>query len=159
VKMILEAGESANTHTVVGKLREIKNEFKVTNLENICKIQKLSNYEKYVLQDNTKIVISSGADPVYKGGAIHNYMLYNSEYMGKYQPISSGNKVAWYYTLGAYLESFAFVPGDFPMEIDPPEVDYERQFETLIIKPLERILECIGIKGLTPSLIIDNAVW
>jgi hypothetical protein len=78
--------------------------------------------------------------------------------MNKYSRIKSGDKVKFYYTTGNQLDVFAFLPGSFPIEI-APKVDYEIQFEKMILEPLNKLIKILGYEPLSSNLCYSEALW
>jgi hypothetical protein len=53
---------------------------------------------------------------------------------------------------------FAYIPGNYPAEINPPEVNYDYMFEKSVLKQLNAILESLGLATLKASLITYNSL-
>lgn len=160
VHFILEMGrENFDLQKLIKKLRDVKTNCKNTDIQNICKIERISKYEQYVISDKKEMVVAKGANPHLKGACYHNFKLYNSEYLSKYQPIKSGSRVCWYYTENSAVDSFSFIPGELPMEIDPPAINFNMQFETMIIAPLNTILKALDVEKLTGNLVVETGLW
>lgn len=160
VYFILEMGkENFNLMNLIKKLREVKEACKITDIQNMCTIERISKYEQYVISDKGQMMVAKGAKPHIKGACYHNFKLYNSDYLSKYQPIKSANRVCWYYTIDSIVDSFSFIPGQMPMEIEPPAMNFNLQFETMIISPLNTILKALGIEKLTGNLVIETGIW
>ena len=153
IEFIMGSGANVNNNELLLKLRAIKNEFDTVPLEYICKIERISNYEKWILNDSTKLEFLEGAKPHAKGAGYHNYLLKHSDYMNKYELIKSGTKVHWYYCTSGMTESFAFLTGNVPKEIKPPH-NANKQYEKVLLGPLNNILKAINIPALNASLIL-----
>lgn len=150
---IMDSGANVNTNDLLSRLRAIKDEFNTVPLEYICKIERISSYEKWVLNDTTKLEFLEGAKPHVKGAGYHNHLLKHSKYKNKYQMVRTGIKVHWYYCTSGATESFSFLTGNIPEEIKPP-VNIRKQYETVLLGPLNRIFVAMGIPALNASLIL-----
>ncbi|MDE6740161.1 MAG: hypothetical protein K2K07_13855, partial [Lachnospiraceae bacterium] len=96
-----------------------------------------------------------------KGAGIANFMLNkpeNKNYKAKYNKIRTRDKVKFYYTTDPNYPVFAFLPGEFPLEYAPP-IDYNKQFENLILTPLNKVLAILKHPELTPDLCFTTALF
>lgn len=158
VEFIMGSGSNINNNELLSRLRAIKSEFDTVPLEYICKIERISNYEKWILNDTTKLEFMDGAKPHVKGAGYHNFLLKHSEYKNKYQMIRTGTKVHWYYCTSGATGSFSFLTGSVPEEIKPP-VNLKMQYEKVLLGPLNNILKAINIPSLNASLILYPAAF
>jgi hypothetical protein len=117
----------------------------------------MSDYEKYVLEDKKKIVLADKCPVHNRGSAIYNNKLLNSKLKSKYKLIKSGDKVKWYYTKDNN-GVFAFLPNNFPYEIGP-EIDYDAQFNKIIIQPLNRFIILLGLPEIPSQLIYAHSLF
>lgn len=148
---------------VVQKIKEIKKRFEVQDPNEITMTLSLSDYDKYVLNDKSKnIVFNTSITVPYhaKAAARYNNALYNAakKYRSKYQMIHSGDKVKVYYIKGMTGEAFAFLPNNYPLEFAPP-MDMDEQFKRLILDPLNRYNEALGLKPVTNNFTYSNPLW
>ena len=72
--------------------------------------------------------------------------------------IHSGDKIKIYYIKGAPGEAFAFLPNNYPIEF-APEMDKDEQFKRLILDPLNRYNEALGLKPVTNNFTYTNPLW
>jgi intein/homing endonuclease len=95
-----------------------------------------------------------------KAAAKYNNMLHNtaSKYKSKYNFIHSGDKIKLYYIKQTREEekknpnaAFAFLPGNFPSEFAPP-IDTDKQFNLLILGPLNRFIVAMGYPEVRENL-------
>jgi len=92
-----------------------------------------------------KLEIVKGAHFSVKAAAAHNYLLSkDSEHRMKYDFIKSGTKVKYYYTKDPNYKVFAYVPGEYPIEI-APEIDYNMQFEKCMLSIINRFVKVLGM--------------
>jgi hypothetical protein len=137
---------------LISLIKDIKKEFKLSNIEKISMSRGISDYNKFVINDVDDFVLNKGCPIHVRAGAYHNYLLNQDKRMkGKYELINSGTKVKWYHSLDQGCDVFAFRPGNFPAEF-APKINIEGQFRSTIIDPLNRIIVPAGLPPLNPSL-------
>jgi hypothetical protein len=136
---------------LVSLIKEIKKEFKLSNIEKISMSRGISDYRKFVLNDTEKFELSSGCPIHVRAGGYHNYLLNQNGMKGKYELIGAGGKVKWYHAQDDFCNVFAYKPGNFPVEF-APKINIEQQFQATIIDPLNRIIVPAGLPPLNPSL-------
>jgi hypothetical protein len=135
----------------VGLIKEIKKEFKFSNIEKISMSRGISDYKKFVLDDIESMSLNKGCPIHVRAGAHHNYLLQQNGLKGKYELITAGNKVKWYHAQDDFCDVFAYKPGNYPNEF-APKMDIEKQFQATILDPLNRIIVPAGLPPLNPSL-------
>lgn len=135
----------------VGLIKEIKKEFKFSNIEKISMSRGISDYKKFVLDDIESMSLNKGCPIHVRAGAYHNYLLQQNGLKGKYELITAGNKVKWYHSQDDFCDVFAYKPGNYPNEF-APKMDIEKQFQSTILDPLNRIIVPAGLPPLNPSL-------
>lgn len=158
---ILSEGSNLRTHGLLGRISKIKDEFSIINIEDICITEKVNNYDKFVLNDTTEFEIGPNCKPHTRGAALYNYLLYNhsgGKYRSKYNFISSGQRVKYYYTTDGDKGAFGFIGGVYPFEF-ARACDYDKQFEKVILGPLNKILEAIGFQTLDSELILYPSIF
>jgi hypothetical protein len=144
-------GGEATIKSIIDMMSVIKDEFKVVPIEMISKYERISNYEKTVINDTSGIELASGAKPHIKGAAMYNYMIKNSKYASKYERIRSGDRVHFYYT-DTDIGSFSFLSGSCPIEIAPP-INIDEQFDSVFLGALNNILKVLDMPKVTPDLL------
>lgn len=150
-----------NNPELVGLIKDIKREFKMSNIEKISMSRGISNYKKFVLNDTDGFELNKGCPIHVRAGAYHNYLLnQDSRLKQKYQLIQGGDKIKWYHSVDDGMNNnFGYKPGEYPIEI-APKIDYERQFQSTIIDPLNRIIIPAGLPPINPSLAYTvGALW
>lgn len=154
INYIMEHGNNIDEYKLSVMIKNIKEQFKKVNIEEICKTERVGDYDKFVANDTTFLEFRPNAGAHVKGAGFYNYSLYRQtdEMKAKYQHISLGTKVRWYYTKikSDVVDSFSFHPGSYPEEFAPP-IDYDIQFEKNFLNPLNTILLAMGIKQLDPE--------
>lgn len=145
IKFIIEKGKNFDTTVFMNKIKALKSDFKLQNIENISLSRNVNDYEKYVLNDRNGLELESKCPIHVKAAAIHNYKLNNSKYKSKYNLIKSGNKIKYYYVKdeSKSWEVFGYAQGNFPAEI-APNFDYDLMFSNCILDPINRFMEALG---------------
>jgi len=155
-KMILDffmkRGNSLDIEELTSMLKKVKDEMKTLPIEQICKAERVGDYEKFVIQHVNNIEFGSGAKPHYKGAGLYNHLLEKHGLKGKYDMIKTGAKVCFYYTDKCPIEAFSFFYGEYPIEI-APNVNYDIQFSKNILTPVNNLLSVMKIKPLDINLI------
>jgi DNA polymerase elongation subunit (family B) len=157
LKLELSKGKDLKYGEVVQKLRDFKKEFMLQDPENISKQQTIGDYEKYVLEDKKEIKLADKAQANNQSAAVHNYLLQNSKYKSKYNLIKTGDKIKWYYAHGDY-EIFGFLPNNYPYEF-ALSVNYDKQFEKMIVEPFNRFIEPLGFNPIPGNLIYSKSLF
>ena len=107
---------------------------------------KISDYDKYVLVDRGGLRFKKRIPIHVRAGAIYNFMLNeNFKYKNKYNLIKSGDKVKFYYvkTDNTSMNVFGFLQGSYPLELNPPEFDYNLMFRKNYLEPINDILKVL----------------
>jgi len=154
---IFKEGKALNYAQVIKKLKDIKKEFCMQPTDDIAKAQSLGDYEKYVLDDRKQILLADKCPMNNRAAAIYNYSLFNSKYKSKYNSVKTGEKIKFYYAKNQY-GIFGFQPGNFPYEF-APELDYDLQFEKIIIEPFNRFFEILGFNAIQSNLVYNIGLF
>ena len=139
-------------------LKDIKRQFRLANVDQICFSRKVNNYQKYIVNDYEQFEIASKCPIGVRSAGYHNYLLNNSGLKGKYQPLGNGEKCKMYFSTDNSCDVFAFAPGDYPYEF-APKIDYDRQFEKTILDPINRVVTAMGFKGFNRNLIYTTSLF
>lgn len=132
---------------------DLKNEFKLSNIEKISQNTKISDYNKFIINDTNEFVIAKKCPAHIRGGGYYNYLLNkNPKLKEKYNIVKSGDKARWYYTKDNFCNVFSYLPGNFPYEFAPP-IDHDMQFAKTIIAPLNHIIIPTGSQSINESLV------
>lgn len=159
----ISIGEKISYDAIIRKLKDIKSQFVIQSPNEICKGFTMSDYEKYVKDDKHAVELFTGVTcPMHvRGAAKYNYMLYNpaKKYKTKYNFVKKGDKVKFYYIANTNGdEVFSFLPNEFPIEF-APKMDYDMQFEKLMLEPLNRIIVACGFQPVPPTLTYSVGLW
>ena len=141
---IITTNKTIDFQSLVEKIKTVKEEFLLERIENISISSDISDYDRYVLNDRDDIQIKKNTPVPIRGASIYNYLLNQNEiYKKKYFLIKTGDKIKYYLTKDKDINVFSFLNGNFPIEINPPEYDYEQMFSKTFLKPLNQILNLI----------------
>lgn len=135
---------------IISMLEVSKRAMKMEDVENICENKKISNYEKFVLNDRKHIEFKKGAPMQIKAAAEYNLLISEKD-SGKYPRIENLDKVKIYFCKEGSFERFAFLPGYFPKEF-APKIDYDRQFNTYYLNKVNDIISIVHGTEITPAL-------
>ncbi len=141
-------------------LKREKQAFTMENIENVAFSSSISDYEKGIADDKTRLELHSHCPMHVRAAGCHNFTLNKSKWKNKYQMIKSGDKVRYYYAKAERGEEnvFAFLPGNFPVEFAPP-VDYDTQFSKGLIEPLNRFISAIGLPPISSDIIVRTQLF
>jgi len=143
---------SKDNQDLVKLIKEIKTEFKLSNIEKISMSRGISEYNKFILNDQDRLELKSGTPIHVRAGGYHNYLLNQEDRLkGKYELIRGGDKVKWYHSSDQFCDVFAYKAGNYPIEF-APKMNLEVQFQKTILDPLNRIIVPAGLPPLHPSL-------
>ena len=161
LKYIFEKGKNFVIQEFVKILKEIKNEFKTKTPDQISMGVSVNNIEKYIINDVEKFEIAKNCPIHVRAAGYYNYLLNNSKYKSKYALIYSSDKIKFYYVKTKKNDEnnvFGYLDGSFPYEIAPP-VDYDEQFNRVILDPINRFIEAIGYNPITPNLFLIKTLF
>lgn len=160
IKYIFDNGKDFDITVFMNKIKSIKSNFKLQNIENISLSRSLNDYEKYVLNDRSGLQLESKCPIQIKAAAIYNFKLNSSKYKNKYNLIKSGNKIKYYYVKGQSKdwEVFGYIQGNYPIEI-APDFDYDTMFEHCILNPINRFMDVIGKVKIPSNLVFTKSLW
>jgi hypothetical protein len=130
--------------------RNVKEPFYLTDMENICQIERIGKYSKYITHTEPEgLIVEKNCKPHTSGAGYYNWYLMNTPegkiLKNKYPIIQDGDRVYTYMTTHDSVHRyFSFLPGAFPHEFALP-VDKERQLDRVFLGPLNNIIHPIGI--------------
>ena len=157
VRYIFAEGKKLDYSEAVRKLKNYKSQFIMQEPDDICKGVSIGDYEKYVLNDRKEIILGDKCPINVRSASVYNHIVFNSKYKSKYNLIKTGDKIKFYYAKSD-KEVFGFIPGNYPYEF-APEIDYDRQFEKLIIEPFNRFMETLGFSPVPANLIYARSLF
>lgn len=157
LNIIFERGKNLEYGELVKKLKDYKAQFVLQDPDDISKTVSIGDYEKYVLEDRKEIKLDNKCPINVRAAAIYNNMLFNTKWKSKYNLIKTGDKIKHYYAKGSN-DVFGFLPGDYPYEFALP-VDYDLQFEKVIVEPFNRFIEPLGFNPIPGNLIYAKSLF
>lgn len=154
VKYLFEHPDTFNIKDLLKLVKNLRKEFELADIDDICMQSSVSNYETKVLNDKTlPLGYVSGAHFAVKSAAHYNYLLSkNKDYQMKYEFIKSGTKIKYYCCKDKSItDMFAYIRGSYPIEF-APTIDYDEQFDKSILSPINSIIEPLGMPEITKRL-------
>lgn len=155
VKEIMVQGEGVNYSDVIKIIKTIKDGFELAGMENISISNRLNKYNNYVLNDTSEIHFLSGTPQGIKASAHYNYLrkqAENKDYMSVYGELKNGSKIQVYHTTEKTVGVCAFPNGEYPPFA--PDMDVDKQFDAVILSPLNLIFSALGMSKLDKNLIV-----
>ena len=161
LKHFFERGKKFDIREFVKILKETKNEFKVQNTDQISIGTSVNNIEKFIINDTSRFEVAKGCPMHVRAAGYHNYVLNNSKHKQKYSLIRSSEKIKYYYVKVKNEKEnnvFGYLNGAYPYEYAPP-VDFDEQFNRVILDPMNRFIEAMGYSPLSPNLLLVKALY
>jgi len=135
VRFLLENADKTTISDMVKRMKNLKDLFMLSNVNDICYSITLGNYNKYVVNDKSKISYLLKTPAQVKGAALHNYLLYdNKKYKTKYSQLKDNDKLYLYPMKKPEgdIKIFSFKQDEYPIEF-APEIDYDKLFYNSIL--------------------------
>jgi DNA polymerase elongation subunit (family B) len=161
LRHIFEKGKDFDIREFVKMLKEIKNEFKVQDTNQISIGIGVNNIEKFIVNDTTKFEVAKGCPMHVRAAGYHNYILNSSKHKVKYSLIRSSEKIKMYFVktkTEAENNVFGYLNGAYPYEFAPP-VDFDAQFGRVILDPINRFVVAMGYPEISPNLLLVRALF
>lgn len=159
MKYLLDTQHNINIIELNKKIRDIKNQFKLRDIEEIASTSSLSDYNKWIIDDQSTFAYQSGTPFHVKAAAFHNYMLnQHGDLKQKYNLLKAGNKIKYYYCKHAVNDVFAFSRGMFPKEF-APLVDIDAQFEKTVLNVINMFTQKLGLPLLNTRLTFSHSIF
>lgn len=162
LKDLFKYKKDLNLTLFVKKIKELKKNFELEEIETISFGSGIGDYEKGIANDISKLEINSHCPIHVRGSGYHNFLINNNAKLKrKYTLIKSGDKIKYYYSKieqNGGMNIFAFNPGSFPYEI-APKVDIDLQFSKCIIDPINRFIAAMGFPMISPGLIVSKQLF
>lgn len=152
VKYLFKHPNDFNIKELMSIIKEMRTEFELADINDISAQSSCSNYSEKVISDNGKLEFVTGAHFAVKAAAFHNYLLHeHKDLQTRYEFLKGGDKIKYYYTKNNVNPIFAFKRGEYPAEF-APEVDYDTQFEKVILSPVNNIIKKLGMPEINKRL-------
>lgn len=161
LRHIFEKGKEFDIREFVKMLKDIKNEFKVQDTNQISIGIGVNNIEKFIVNDTTKFEVAKGCPMHVRAAGYHNYILNNSKHKVKYSLIRSSEKIKMYFVKtksDTENNVFGYLNGAYPYEFAPP-VDFDAQFGRVILDPINRFVVAMGYPEISPNLLLVRALF
>lgn len=152
-EFIMEIGKGLDLEThLIPKLKEIKSEYLKLEITDIAFNFKIRVYNKYV-EDIASLKLKKGISIYPRAAAYYNHLLIKTGLNKKYNLLREGDKIKFYYCAPNEHEFdvFAYSDENFPTEVAPP-IDSDLQFFSLIVEPINRLLEAMKMNSLDSNL-------
>lgn len=173
--MCMDQKKNLDMREMVKKLKDLKDEFKLEDIDNISKSSSITDYNKFVIDDKKYLQFDDTLYPTKSGkgknrkravplhvraAATYNHKLYLSKYRNKYHIIKSGMKVKYYYCVGdSKLDNiFGYEPGSYPYELGVP-VDWNTQFSKVFLDAVNRFIMALGYSQIPASLVAERKLF
>jgi DNA polymerase elongation subunit (family B) len=154
VKYLFSNPDTFNIKELLRLVKNLRKEFELADIDDICMQSSCSNYEEKVIDDkNIPLKFVNGAHFAVKAAAYYNYLLdKNKQYADRYEYLKSGTKIKYYVCKDKSInDMFAYIRGSYPIEF-APEIDYNTQFAKAILSPINSIIEPLGMPQITERL-------
>jgi len=161
LKHMFDKGKEFDIRQFVKILKEVKNEFKVQDTNQIAIGTSVNNIEKFIVNDTNKFEVGKSCPMHVRAAGYHNYILNNSKYKAKYSLIRSSEKIKYYFVKVKNEHEnnvFGYLNGSYPYEIAPP-VDFDAQFTRVILDPINRFVVAMGYPEISSNLLLVNALY
>lgn len=155
VTEIMIQGENVNYTSVVKIIKTIKDGFELAGLDNVSISYKLNKYDNYCMNDTNEVTLLSGTPQNIRASAYYNFVRNqdaNKEYQSTYPPLKNGGKIQIYHTVNKNMDVFAFPNGEYPPFA--PDMDVDKQFDSVILSPLNLIFDALGLSKIDKNLIV-----
>jgi len=150
---VMEIGKNLNIERdLVPQLQALKDEYMELPIDDIAFNFRIRVYNKYV--DNIETLsLRKGIAIFPRAAACYNYLLLKTGLNKKYASIREGDKIKFYYCASNEhnFDVFAYSPENYPPELAPP-IDRDIQFFSLIVEPVNRLLEAMKMSSLDSNL-------
>ena len=166
IHYLFENSETYNIKDLLKFIRDLKKEFEMQNVDDICPSSNLNMYLSQgkvlvdgmlldapgILNDKTDLVFAKGTYFTVKAAGLYNYLLHNNpEWMNDYEIIKPGTKIKVYPCIHDKNNKFAYPQGQYPKEF-APKIDFDELFEKTILDGTNYYLEAIGLPKLNRRL-------
>ena len=143
IETMLQTRDPSKTNIL---LETVYGDFQTKNEENLSFVVGIKNYEKYA--DSCNELTTIKGMPVHvKAAYYYNYFLKKMKLDGKYEKITSGDKIQYYYVQqpNKYALSVMAFKNRLPEEYKESfPMDKEKQFEKLVLETMRKIFEPVG---------------
>lgn len=157
IEFIMEKKKTLDIGEFTRKIYEYQKVFKMRKIDDIAVQSSIGDYEKFVLDDQEKIVLEKGCPVHVRAAATYNHHIRKTNNLSRYKLLKTGDKIKWYVCKDDVV--FGYPPNEFPYQSSPPEVDYIKMFDKSIIKPINRFVSAVGFEEINNNLIITTKLF
>ena len=161
MKNIMAQEGDLDMFSVAREVRLVKEEFMNARVEDVCEANRVNGFLNSIVSENPLMFVS-GAPMAHRASAIYNNLIKTDESLKRFPLITNGQKVAIYQTMGTDKTNdvFAF-PMMSGMPDKAPKMDKKRQFEKMILSPINNIISRIdtNLKLEYDLYVIDTQLW
>lgn len=150
---IMEIGKDLDIERdLVPKLQMVKEEYSKLPDDEVAFNFKIRIYNKYV-ESEEHLRLKKGISIYPRAAAYYNHLLIKTKLNLKYPALREGDKIKFYYCAPNEhnFDVFAYMPEVYPQEI-AVAMDRNLQFFSLIIEPINRLLEAMKMSSLDADL-------
>lgn len=153
VKYLFENPESFSIKELLKRVKDLRREFELADIDDIAMQSSCSNYNEKVLDDKEALSFVSGAHFAVKASAYYNYLLHQrKDLQERYEFIKSGSKIKYFYVKDrSKNDIFAYLRGSYPSEMNI-QVDHDEQFAKAILSPINSIIEPLKMPAISKRL-------
>lgn len=154
-KYLVDNSDKVTITELINKVKTIRSEFLLDDIQNISQMMGITDYDKYVLNDRETLVLGSGCPLHVRAAAVHNHLINkNPKLKKKYRLIKKGDKIKYFYSDSnrTMFDVFAFLPGEFPKELNILP-DYKKQFSKTFMEPLNRFVSVVLKETIPENLV------
>lgn len=157
VRYMLEFSNEPNLVDLINmRVQQHKYQFFNAPIDEICGTLKLSNYNKYIIDDTKETLVAMKGTP-FQVRAAGNYNVIKNKYKLSGDKLYTG-KIKWYHMRrlqgSKKDEYFAYPAGKYPKWADTyAPVARDMQFQQMVLDPLNRIITAVGM----PELRLDGS--
>ena len=140
---IMEQTSDFKMKPIIDEVKQIKEMFNKCDIQDICAVERVNDVYKYISSDNP-LTFVSGAPMNSKAAGYYNNWIKTQTGCEKYKLISNGDRIGVYYVKGSTKKTMVFgFPINEGLPHTHPKADYKKQFETLILAPVNSMLKLI----------------
>lgn len=163
VEYLFKKGNNLDMSKFISSLKILKTKFGLADIDTITLTQKITDYDKYVINDRDTLELRKGTPIHVRAAAIYNWKINNdTKLRKKYNLIKSGDKVRYYYVKNKSvdLNIFGYLPGNYPFELAQEfPVDYDIMFEKIILSLVNRIMISMNKSEIPKNLVFIKRLF
>ncbi len=150
---LMAVGKTINLEDdLIPKIKELRAEFDNLTTDEVAFNFNVRVYNKYI-ESEKDLKLKKGISIYPRAAAYYNHLLIKTGLISKYSPVREKDKIKFYYCAKNEYEFdvFAYAPENYPAEIAPSH-DKDAQFFSLIVEPVNRLLEAMKISSIDINL-------